>query len=245
MVMTVIMLFAMAVPAFAYTQKYEYKVRDLKPGVAIDVKDFSSTYSDKTDVGTDTFDMLRFKVTEPGYVILYTNKASNSIELYKNFKRGIDLEYSESIEEYHGAKKYYQVLPKGTYYFHANQRCRIMYNFFPLKNASNYCRANAKVLASNKETRIMTYYGREHSRWFKITTTAKKNITAYIKRLDRSDSITVAIYNNKGRLIASCRGNKAIAVNRAAGTYYIKVWREEDESDDDYYLGRLVTLKWN
>ena len=247
-IMLALAMLAPATPVFAkYTQKYDYDVHDILPGQIWNAYDYRSSYDKKHDVGTDTFRMFRLRITQPGVATIYCSNATDSLELYRSFKKDKDLEYSNSIIDMNGKRAYYLVLPKGTYYLHANNKTKIRYIFEPAGSQSNYCRSTAKRLAAGKQTTVSFQYGREHSQYYKAVLSTKRSITVTLTRMDEAESINAAVYTKRGKLVSRTVANGSVVKTKALepGNYYIRVWRDDDMEDDDYYIGRVARIRWN
>lgn len=242
MIMVAAMLLPLNVFA-AYTQKYEYRVCDLTPSATASSKGESSKYDSKTDTGTDIYYMYRIKLSKPGFIIISCNKADNSLSLYKTFVNDQDIDKSTSIVEYSGAKKYFQVLSKGTYYLHVNKPCKFSYKFYEVQAPKNVYRTKASTLTSGKKANVTFAIGREASRYYKFTVANDRIVGVKMDRKDGTDSINFVLLNSKGKLIGQPGvGGDSLVQALTKGTYYIRVDRDDEIEDDDHYVGRFATL---
>ena len=245
----IVLIMAMMVPTTVFAkdkQAYAYKVIDLAPNSVVTARDYTSKYDKKTHTDIDTFQMYRIKITQPGVTIFYCSNKSDSMALYRSFKNGRDLEYSNSIIDFDGKRAYYQVLPKGTYYLHVNNTTKIRYAFYPTTEIRNYCRSTATKLPSGKAKMVSFQIGRECSQWYRLPITNRKSISVKLTRLDDTDTINCAIYTKKGKRISISSANGTLARTKMLepDNYYLRVWRDEDEDDDDFYLGRVAKISW-
>jgi hypothetical protein len=207
----------------------------------------SVSYSYKND--EDYFDYYYYKITVPsnGYIKFdISGKSSYNIEIVRKLSKNT---YDHCAWFDDDSKPFYIALPKGTYYLHnshGDNEPKVRWSFVKASNPTNYCRAKAKTLASNKKETIVFNDGYEYDRWYKITLKKKQPITAYYSCLDYRISPTspyFSVYTAKGERIncpefESGKSFKTPIQNK--GTYYIKV---EKRSDWDT-TGRIRTLRW-
>lgn len=242
------MILAMCVPAFAaYKQLYKTNIIDLPQKEFVNAKPYQETYDDATDTSTDTFDMYRIKVPGDGYVKLYTGGGKEA-SIFKTFTKNADIDLQEPLMDVGGSTNNYLVLPKGTYYLHANDSMKLRWVFAAKESGQDYCRANAKSFSANKDRICIFPYDREHAHYYKIKVTTKKLCTFTLTRMDTelaTDAIDFVVLDGKGKLVAQpASGAVTCSKTLPAGTYYVKVFRNDDESDDDYYYGRLAKIRW-
>lgn len=241
------MVLAMCVPSYAaYTQVYKTNIIDLPQKQVVRAQAYRSEYSDKTDTSTDTFDMYRIKIPGDGYVKLSTG--GGYVSVFKKFAKNADIDLQEPLMYIGGSATNYLVLPKGTYYLHANGSMKLRWSFTAKEAATNYCRANAKGLAANKDKTCIFPYSREQSQYYKIKVPAKRLCTFTLTRMDTelaTDAVDFVVLDGKGKLVAQpASGAVTCKKTLPAGTYYIKVFRNHDVSADDYYTGRLAKIGW-
>lgn len=88
--------------------------------------------------------------------------------------------------------------------------------------------------------------GRECSQWYRLPISNRKSISAKLTRLDDTDTINFAVYTKKGKRISISSANGTLARTKMLepDNYYLRVWRDEDEDDDDFYLGRVAKISW-
>ena len=241
------MAMILPVMAFAkYSETYTTKIEVLPQRTQVRAVDYTEKYDSKTDTSTYTATMYQIKIPSQGYMVLNTNNAQVAVTLFKKFDRNRELDRSVPVLDFYGYKRYYAVLPKGVYYLHADAKITMQWKFVPIEEQKNYCRSYATKLAANKTYLALYPYGREQSKWLKINLTQKRAITVKAKCVDGDmDSTTFTIFNKSGKRIVGSNGKMRVRTPvLEAGTYYIKVARDEDESDDDHYLNRLVGISW-
>lgn len=246
MVMTLLITMMLPQSVSAFQQKYDYKVINLTPGKYVNAASYTSIYDEDKDISTDTFNMYKLTLKSNGFIVITCADASNSLSLYKTFKKGKDIDESTSIMDYAGQKKYYQVLSKGTYYIHVENKCKFKYTFFGVNSKNNYSRASAFNLTSGKADTVIYPYGWENSRFYRLSLKQKRSITVSLLRRD-GNSLKFTILNSIGTVVAQISEGQETIVTKALpeGTYFIRVDRDDEVEDTDHYIDRLAKVIWN
>ena len=195
------------------------------------------------DSGTTTFTYHLYKISVPsnGYTVFKTESSKTDLGVYEAPKSGKAYYESKCIVTLSGAKTYYRVLKKGTYYVYAEKGDEFMWTFRSYANPTNYCIAKASSLAANQKVTVAYNHGYEYARWYKISTTSKKTIAMTLKELDKG-SMSISLYNSKKESVSlTVSGNVYKTKSSVSkGTYYIRV-----RSDSyDTIFGRIAQLSW-
>jgi hypothetical protein len=246
MVLIIAMMLPQSVFA-AYKEKYDHKVIDLTVGKYVNAVSYTSKYDEDTDTSTDTFYMYRLTVPSNAFICIVCGSAANSLSLYSSYKKGKDIDESKSIVDFAGQKKYYQVLSKGTYYIHVESSVKFKYHYYTINDRNNYSRSTAANLAAGTRTTAMFHFGRENSKYYRIVLKQSRPIIVNLERRDGEDGIGFSVLNSLGKRIAQTVSTQSTIITNAlpAGTYYIRVDREDELEDDDHYTDRLASLTWN
>lgn len=231
--------------AQATTTKYAYKVVTLEQDTVITAKEFESSYDEKTDTDTETFYLYRIKVPANGYVRIQTS-TSYPIHVYRTYDKNADIYSSPTLLTLEGKKTYYKVLGKGTYYLQSSTGARFKWSFVKAKNTTNFCKVKASPLASGKKFIQVMNQGYEYDRWYKLSVPVSKTIQVSLKVYDDAEPL-FALYNSKGIAVKCPRISSTDFRTEkvAAGTYYLRVSRDSDDSEEeDYFCGRIASVSW-
>ena len=229
--------------AYASSTKYVYNITTLKQNKFVTSKDYSYKYNEKTNTETYTYDL--YKITLPGYgYVRIETKSVRDLYIYKAINTKKDPYYSESILNLYGKRVYREVLPKGTYYIRADKWVKFKWNYCYAKWGTNYCRSKAVPLSSGKKRIEIFHYGREYDRWFKVSLPQKKTIT--ITYSAENYYTDFYIYNSRGYSVDNSKLTDTSwrTVLLPKGTYYIRVYRDNDEDEDSFYYGRYLEFCW-
>ena len=229
--------------AYAASTKYVYKITTLKQNKYVTSKEYTYKYNEKTNTETYTYDLYKINLPGNGYVRIET-KSIKDLYIYKAINTKKDLYSSESILNLYGKRVYREVLPKGTYYIRADKWVKFKWNYCYAKWGTNYCRSRAVPLSSGKKRIEMFHYGREYDRWFKVYLPQKRTITVtYSAKNYYTDFY---IYNSRGYSVRCPELTETSwrTPLLPKGTYYIRVYRDDDEYEDSFYHGRYLEFWW-
>lgn len=115
-------------------------------------------------------------------------------------------------------------------------------------NKTNYSRGRAIQLKAGEKITIAQSPKMNYSRWYKITTTKKQQITYWSNTAGNARQL-IEIYNSKGQILqlvnAGLETKYCTKDILPKGTYYIRVLSSPVYSYMlDYGFGNVITLKW-
>ncbi len=133
---------------------------------------------------------------------------------------------------------------KGTYYIHYfgyddDETACVKYNFTPIKQKKNYCKAKALTLKAGTKSTIYQTPRRGFNRYFKIKLASKKRITVYSESyIDLFDSDMKYIETSTSFADDSDLIKARTPKKLPKGTYYIVV------AVHDPFTSSIDTIKW-
>lgn len=237
--------------AQAYEKKGDYRIHSMS----------ENSWKTIPDDDTDYYDVYRFKINSDGYIKVKVNNdnvttrrpSRAAVRLYSTYKVGADNSEDYFIASFYSGE-HYLAIKAGTYYFYASaDLLKFKYQHTEVSHGSNYCMHQAKKVSSGKNMREVFAYGREYTKWYKITLTKKQKIKTFVKRMECTSSghgkvygpgIDHYIVNSKGLKVKTTKLNahQLITGKLPKGTYYICVTRNIPTDEDEYYGDRLISL---
>lgn len=236
--------------AWAYTHKYSYRVTALAQKKTVTQKADTERYYESTD--TDVYTCYIYKINVPanGYLRIASSASSKEIKIYKSIDKTEEIEwnYENEIDTLKGSRAYYRILPRGYYYIHADPGTKFNWSFNRKKAVYNYCRARAVGLKAGAKTGVFFTCGYEYDRWYKVSLTRNKTITVTFNRHDANSTSLIGfnVYDSRGKNI-NCPELTNTSYRTGTlrkGTYYIRVWRSNEDEEYNEYYGRIVQLMW-
>ena len=186
--------------------------------------------------GRLTFTITSSTTSSPGAMI------SNSLAYLRYWDGVISTKPSSYNYEYLSNKEQLTI-DAGTYYVRVDNNCKLKFTFTAATNKENYCAAKGITFSPNKTITIMQTPMYNYARYYKITTTTKKQIV-YVS----NNTSMITVYDKNGhRLETIQNGSDTKYCTRdkvPAGTYYLRVasFTLYYSSVDDFLTP--ITLKW-
>ncbi len=232
-------------PAQASTEKYKYKVTTLKQKKWVTAKE----YNYNSDTNTSTYYLYRISVPANSFIRIDSKNKSKDyyyFYIFKSLNRNKPYYDQADYIDFYNENIYRQVLPKGTYYIYAEAGTTFKWQSAKTKNPTNFCRSRStRLRAGYKKTEVFNI-GYEFGRWYRISLTARKPITVTMKPMDSDREVDFTIYNSRGYTV-TCNSlgnsNYRTAV-LPKGTYYIRVFRDDDFLDYDDFGNRICQFWW-
>ena len=214
----------------------------------------SETYYPDTGKTVYTYNVYRITVPANGYIKIYSSNKSADIVITETMRSAADISSGDPVEAAYlsGKKQYFCVLPKGTFYIRlwdTGSKTNLRWTFTKVANKANYCRPKALSISKGKTYTAISYYGKEHDRWYKVKLTSKRALYIKCKSID-GDGVgaDIAVYDARGIKKKVKLSNITYRTAKLPkGTYYIRL-RKDDMWQDygrDYFGGRLCQLSWS
>ena len=221
--------------------KYTNPATTLKQDTWVTAKGRTDSYDSSSSTTTFTYHLYKITVPANGFTRIYAGTIDANIGVYLAPKSGKAYYESTCVTTLTGAKTYYRVLKKGTYYLYADKGTKIKWNFKSVDNTTNFCRSKATAIKTGVKTTVVFNHGYEYDKWYKLSLTSKKFLYVSIKELDKY-GMTIRIYDSKGAYVSASENDGLYKTKSsvAKGTYYIRV---RNDSYDSIY-GRIAQIAW-
>lgn len=236
--------------AQAYEKRGEYRIHSLSENTWKTVPEFSTKYEDIYKIRINSDGYIKVKVNNDKVDTRHPSRAH--LWFYTNFKAGSDNSEYCIASFFNG--EHYLAVKAGTYYFNPTaEHLKFKYEHFGVDHGSNYCMNKARKLTSGKNIKDVFAYGREYTKWYKITLTSKQKIKTFVKRMECEQGGHGRVYgpglnhyivNSKGIKVKTTKlnPNQLITGTLPKGTYYICVTRNIPTDEEEYYGDRLISL---
>ena len=193
---------------------------------------------------TEKYKAYKLTVPKNRFVKITVSKASTDKMFYVCKISGKKV---QKVQLMSSRTNHFIALANGTYYLYTEETgVKIKYSTIKFNNAANVSKGKAANLKAKTTEYAVFNPGTKNERWYKIKLKGKKNVSFTVDLIDKhgKNGGVITIYDSKKNVVldhgAFWDGNPAPTYTGEldAGTYYIKLSRENDNQN------RIVKLKW-